>query len=145
MTLKEFIMVRIRLFFFLTTMILAAISIFGGIIAPDQEIKYYHLFSPIIISACCVLPTFATFYTNEPTPKQFIIRQLIEIVLIEAVVMFLVSVPEGTDVIMFRIILAAVVIIIYILAMLMMWLEKKMQANKLTEQLKQFQITHESQ
>ena len=36
MTLKKFIMVRIRLFFFLTTMILAAISIFGGIIAPDQ-------------------------------------------------------------------------------------------------------------
>ena len=145
MTLKEFILVRIRLFFFLTTMILAASSIFGGIIAPDQEIKYYHLLSPIIISACCVLPTFATFYTKEPTPKQFIIRQLIEIVLIEAVVMFLVSVPEGTDAIMFRMILAAIVIIIYILAMLMMWLEKKMQANKLTEQLKQFQMTHESQ
>ena len=145
MTLKEFILVRIRLFFFLTTMILAASSILGGIIAPDQEIKYYHLFSPIIISACCVLPTFATFYTKEPTPKQFIIRQLIEIVLIEAVVMFLVSVPKGADALGFRIILGAVVIVIYLLAMVMMWLEKKMQANKLTEQLKQFQMTHESQ
>ena len=143
MTIKEFIISRIRLFFFLTTMILAASSILGGVIAPDQEIKYYHLLSPIIIAACCVLPTCATFYTKEPTPGQFIIRQIIEIALIEAVVVFLVSVPEGADAVWFRIVLGAVVIMIYLLAMVMMWLEKKLQSKKLTQQLRQFQMIHE--
>ncbi len=143
MTIKEFVLSRVRLFFFLTTVILAASSIFGGIIAPEQEIKYYHLLSPIIIAACCVLPTCATFYKKEPTPRQFVIRQIIEIILIEAVVMFLVSAPEGADKTLFYIALAVVVIVIYLLAMVMMWLEKKLQSKKLTEQLKQFQTMHE--
>ena len=139
MTFKEFVLSRMRLFFFLTTMILAASSIFGGMIAPDQEIKYYHLFSPIIIAACCVLPTCVTFYKKEPTVGQYIIRQIIEIILIEAVVLFLVSVPEGVDKILFYVVLGAVILVIYLLAMVMMWLEKYLESKKLTEQLINFQ------
>ena len=144
MTLKEFAIVRIRLFFLLTTMILAATAILGGMIAPEQAIKPRHLLSPIIIAACCVLPTCVTFYRKEPTPLQYIIRQIIEIILIEAVVIFLVAVPEGADPLLFRIILGSVVIIIYLLAMVMMWLEKKLESMKLTEQLKQFQMINNS-
>ena len=57
--------------------------------------------------------------------------------------MFLVSAPEGADKTLFYIALAVVVIVIYLLAMVMMWLEKKLQSKKLTEQLKQFQTMHE--
>ncbi len=123
-------------------MILAASSVLGGMIAPNQEIKYYHLFSPIIIAACCVLPTCVTFYRKEPTVGQYIIRQIIEIALIEAVVMFLVSVPEGANHILFHLILGAVIIVIYLLAMVMMWLEKKLQSKNLTEQLIKFQMKY---
>ena len=139
MKLKEFIIVRIRLFFLLTTMILAATAILGGMIAPEQEIKPRHLLSPIIIAACCVLPTCVTFYRKEPTPIQYIIRQIIEIILIEAVVLFLVSVPEGVDKILFYVVLGAVILVIYLLAMVMMWLEKYLEYKKLTEQLINFQ------
>ena len=143
MTIKEFIISRVQIFFFLVTLILTATVVLGAIYQPDKELRYYHLLSPVILAACCVLPTCATFYTKEPTPGQFIIRQIIEIALIEAVVVFLVSVPEGADAVWFRIVLGAVVIMIYLLAMVMMWLEKKLQSKKLTQQLRQFQMIHE--
>ena len=39
----------------------------------------------------------------------------------------------------YNLILGAVIIVIYLLAMVMMWLEKKLQSKNLTEQLIKFQ------
>ncbi len=64
---------------------------------------------------------------------------LIGIALIGAIVILLVSVPEGIDSLLFRIILGAVIIIIYLSAMVMMWIEKKLESKKRTEQLQKFQ------
>ena len=88
MTIKEFIISRVQIFFFLVTLILTATVVLGAIYQPDKELRYYHLLSPVILAACCVLPTCVTYFKKEPTPAQFIIRQIIELALIEAVVMF---------------------------------------------------------
>ena len=141
MTFKEFIISRVRLFFFLTTMILAATAVLGGFLAPEQQLMYYNLYSPIIIAALCVLPTCVTYFKKEPTVRQYIIRDLLELALIEAVVLFLVSPPKqysGSKVV-FYIILGTAVMVIYLIAMLMMWLQKKLESEKLTEQLRQLQ------
>lgn len=139
MTFKEFIISRVQIFFTLVTLILTATVILGAIYQPEKELRYYHLLSPVIIAACCVLPTCVTYFKKEPTPAQFIIRQLIELALIEAVVMFLISAPEGIEKPLFYVVLGAVVAIIYILTMVMMWLQKYKQSKKLTEQLKKLQ------
>ena len=112
MTFREFVISRVRLFFFLTTMILAASSVLGGMIAPEQEIKYYHLISPIILAACCVLPSCVGFNKKEPTVGQFIIVQIVRLALTEGIVMLLVSVPEGVDKTVFYISLGAIIIVI---------------------------------
>ena len=67
------------------------------------------------------------------------ICQIIELALIEAVVMFLIPAPEGISKPVFYIVLGAVIAVIYILTMVMMWLQKVQQSKKLTEQLKNFQ------
>ena len=142
MTLKEFILSRVQVFFVLVTLILFGSAILGGIYAPEQELHYHHLFSPIIIAAACILPTCVTYYKKEPTPVQYIIRQIIELILIEAVVMFLVQAPpkySGNE-IRFYLILGIMIIIIYVFVEVMTWLQKSRQAKQLTQQLQVFLV-----
>ncbi len=139
MTIKEFILSRIQLFFLLVTLILVASAILGAIYDPDKELRFYHLFSPVILAACCVLPTCATYFKKEPTVKQYIFRQMIELALIEAVVMMLITPPAEIEKWLFYIVLGVVIAVIYLLAMVMMWLQKVQQSKRLTEQLKVLQ------
>lgn len=141
MTLKEFILSRVQVFFVLVTLILFGSAVYGGIYAPQQELHYYHLFSPIIIAAACILPTCVTYFKKEPTPLQYIIRQIIELILIEVIVMFLVSPPpkySGSE-IKFYVGIGIMILIIYMIIEVVSWLKKYNQAIKLTEQLKTFQ------
>lgn len=141
MTFKEFILSQIQLFFFLVTLILTASAVIGGIVAPEQELRYYHLFSPIIIAGLCILPGCLTYSKKEPTVWQYIFRFILEISLIEGIVMFLVSPPSdlGISKNLFYIILGGTVLVIYLLSMLMIWYQKYSQSQKLTQQLKKFQ------
>ena len=141
MTIKEFIISRLQLFFFLVTLILIASAVIGGVIAPEQELHYYHLFSPVIIAGLCVLPTFVTYFGKEPCLRQYVLRQVIELVLVEGVVMFLISPPSSFEgnAAGFYLMLGAVIFVIYVLAELMMWYGKYRQSNKLTSQLKKLQ------
>ena len=132
MTIKEFIISRVQIFFTLVTLILTATVILGAIYQPDKELRYYHLLSPVILAACCVLPTCVTYFKKEPTAGQYIIRQIIELALIEAVVMFLISAPEGIAKPLFYVVLGAVIAVIY-------GLQKVQQSKKLTEQLHNLQ------
>ena len=122
MTIKEFIISRVQIFFTLVTLILTATVILGAIYQP-----------------CCVLPTCVTYFKKEPTAGQYIIRQIIELALIEAVVMLIISAPEGIAKPMFYLVLGTIIAVIYVLTMVMMWLQKVQQSKKLTEQLKNFQ------
>ena len=130
-----------QLFFLLVTLILTATIILGSIYEPDRELHYYSLLSPIIIAACCVLPTCVTYFRKEPTVKQFVIRQIIELVLIEAVVMLMITPPDDMDKLLFYIVLGAVIVVIYALAMIFFWLQKYVQSKMLTEQLKALQAS----
>ncbi len=144
MTFKEFFLSRMQVFFFLVTMILLASVILGSVFAPQQELRYYHLLSPVIIAALCVLPTMVTFSKKEPSLLRFLITHLIELVLIEGVVMIMIAPPEDIEKITFYIILGTVILVIYVLVELMMWFQKVQQSKKLTEQLKLLQQSEES-
>ena len=141
MTLKEFILSRVQVFFVLVTLILFGSAVYGEVYLPEQELHYYHLFSPIIIAGACILPTCVTYFKKEPTPFQYIIRQIIELILIEAVVMFIVSTPpkySGNE-IDFYVHLGIMIAVIYIIIDVVSWYKKYRQALKLTTQLKVFQ------
>lgn len=143
MTLKEFVLSRVQMFFVLVTLILLGSAVYGKIFAPEQELFYYHLFSPIIIAGACILPTCVTYFKKEPTPRQYIIRQIVELLLIELVVMLLVSPPpkyNGSE-LKFYLSIGIMVGIIFIVILLLFMYIKYIQAVKLTEQLKILQAT----
>ena len=115
MTIKEFLISRVQLFFLLTTLILAASAIIGAVIAPAEELHYYQLFGPMAFAGLCVLPTCVSFFRKEPTLGQFIIRKAIELVLIECIILFIISPPDDDSIpaLLFYVILGAVVLVIY--------------------------------
>lgn len=113
--------------------------IIGVIYVPDQSIKYSQLAGPFIVAAFCILPTFITYFKKEPTLKQYIIRHIIQLATIEMMVLFMIEPPNNTNQILFRVIIGAVVFIIYVIVKLTMWLQKYQQSIHLTEQLKKLQ------
>lgn len=113
--------------------------IIGVIYVPDQSIKYSQLAGPFIVVAFCILPTFITYFKKEPTLKQYIIRHIIQLATIEMMVLFMIEPPNNTNQILFRVIIGAVVFIIYVIVKLTMWLQKYQQSIHLTEQLKKLQ------
>lgn len=143
MTIKEFLISRVQLFFLLTTLILAASAVIGAVIAPEEELHYYQLFGPMAFAGLCVLPTCVSFFRKEPTLGQFIFRKAIELILIECIILFIISPLDDGSIpaLLFYVILGAVVLVIYILALLIMWLQKYRQSKKLTDQLKNLQTS----
>lgn len=136
MTIKEFLISRIQLYFLLVTLIFAASMIIGMIFTPGQELYYYQLIGPFFLAALCVLPTFITYSRKEPTVRQVVLRNIIRLILIEGIVLTQIQPPEQENQVLFRILLAAAVLIVYLLASLMMWLRRVRQSGMMTEQLK---------
>ena len=68
-----------------------------------------------------------------------LLRLVLELTMIEAIVMFLITPPETSDRLTFYITLGIAIFIIYVLAEIMMWFQKYQQSKKLTIQLKRLQ------
>ena len=139
MTIKEFLLKRLQLFFFLSVMILIAQAVIGTIIEPGEtlHIRYIDLLSPLYIAALCILPTVVTYSRKKLTLKQMLVRLAIQLVLIEGV-MFVIAFTSDTidtsrpDVIA---LIAGAVFVIYVFGVLMMWLSQLHESKKMTEQL----------
>ena len=139
MTVKEFLISRVRLFFFLSVLILIAQSIIGTIASPGTSlhIRYLDLLSPLEIAALCILPTVVTFSRKRLSAKQMLLRHVLQLVLIESVMMVIVftspAIDSGRPGIV--LLIAAAALVIYALAILITWLDQASQSRKMTEQL----------
>lgn len=139
MTYKRFLLLHLQLYCVLVTLIFAASLIVGVIFIPEQELRYSQLVGPFITAALCVLPTFVTYFKKEPTLPEYIIRHIIQLALIEAVVLWMISPPKGVDNTLFYLMIGVIVLVIYVLAKLAVWLQKSRESKMLTEQLKELQ------
>ena len=136
MTLKEFVLRRIQLFFFLSVLILIAQAIIGTIVEPGETLhgRYTDLLTPLWIAALCILPTVVTYSRKKLTLKQMLIRHAIQLVLIEGV-MFVIAFANGLIDPNVMIMIAVAVFAIYCLSILMIWLGQLRESKKMTEQL----------
>ena len=135
MSFKSFLLSRIQIYFLLAALIFAVSMIMGMIFAPDEKIYYYQLAGPFILSGLCILPTFVSYYKKEPTLKQYIIRNIIQLIMIDGIVIWMTKAPEDADPVLFYILISSAVVVIYFLVLLMCWLQKYRQSKKLTQQL----------
>ena len=149
MTVKEFIISRIRLFFFLTVMILIAQSIVGAIAEPgvSLHIRYVDLLSPLHIAGLCTLPTVVTFSRKKLSLKGMLIRHAIQLVLIEGVMMLIAFTSAAIDTSRPAVLLliGGAVFVIYVLAVAVMWLGQVSESKKMTAQLHSLQQNAEKE
>ena len=143
MTVKEFIISRIKLLFFLTVMILVAQSIIGTIAEPGTalHIRYIDLLSPLEMAALCTLPTLVSFSRKKLTMKQVLIRHAIQLVLIEGVMMLTAFHSSSIDSNRPEVLLliAGATFVIYVAAVFIIWLDQLSVSRKMTMELHELQ------
>ena len=123
MTLREFIIKRVQIFFFLVTMILIAQVIIGNAIAPEQVLHYSDLTSTLIMAGLCMLPSVVTYSKKELSLRQLFIRQAIQLVLIEGIMLTMatIGIDNNPQKPFSLFLIGAVTLVIYVLTILAMW------------------------
>ena len=141
MSFKDFLVSRFQLFFFLVTMILLTQVVMGNIIEPERTLYYKDFIGTFLMAGLCVLPTFITYSKKEPTFKQAMIKQAVQLVLVEGIMLFLSinGIEDSTEKTISVIMICVVTAVIYALAFLFMWYRQYRESQKLTELLKNLQ------
>ena len=144
MSFKQFFIEKLSLFFMLTTLITIAIFVIGSAFDADARFGYAAMMTPLRYAACCVLPTFVTYSRRELKKKELIARMALELVLIEAVMLFFAftSPVIDTNRISVVLVIAGSVLIIYTMARLFSWLRESAEARVLNEDLQRFRQLH---
>ena len=141
MTLKEFLMKKVQLFFFLVTMILLAQVILGNALEPERVLYYKDFSGTFTMAFLCMLPTVVSYSKKELTLKQTLVRHAIQLVMIEGV-MFALAVSglgETPDKALKIVLICLSVAVIYALAILMMWYRQHLESKNLNKLLKNMQ------
>ena len=144
MNLKQFLIRKLMLFFMLTTLITVAMTILGSAFDPEARFGYDALISPLIYAGCCVLPSLVTWSKREPKLRELILREALQFLLTEAVVLALAFYSRLIDMSRPALVLglAGSVLVIYLLVFLFSWLANSVEARKTNEELLEFQKLH---
>lgn len=142
---KEFVNDIIYTYFMLVTMILGVMMILGIQFMPDARFGYEAFGMPLEYAAWGTLPNFVMYTKKELLLKQFLIRKLIQLVLVEIIVIK-VAIPaqvfeEGKIEVVVA--LAIGILAVYVLTHLIEWFQNYAMARRMTEELLVFQRNHE--
>ena len=144
MSFKQFFVEKLSLFFMLTTLITIAIFVVGSAYDAEARFGYDAMLTPLRYAACCVLPTFATYSRRELKRKELIARMALELILIEAVMLFFAFTSPAIDTTRISVVLVITgsVLIIYVMARLFSWLRESAEAKVMNEDLLRFRQLH---
>lgn len=144
MSFKQFFVEKLSLFFMLTTLITIAIFVVGSVFDAEAHFGYDAMLTPLRYAACCVLPTFATYSRRELKKKELIARMALELILIEAVMLFFAFTSPAIDTTRISVVLVITgsVLIIYVMARLFSWLRESAEAKVMNEDLLRFRQLH---
>ena len=146
MDLRQFLLRKLMLFFILSTLITVAVFILGSVFDPGARFGYDALLSPLFYAGCCVIPSLVTYSRKELKPRAWILREVLQFVLTEAVVLAVAFRSSVIDTSQPPVVLgiAGSVFVIYLLVFLISWLANSSQAKQVNEELRRFQQLHGS-
>ena len=146
MDLRQFLLRKLMLFFILSTLITVAVFIRGSVFDPGARFGYDALLSPLYYAGCCVIPSLVTYSRKELKPRAWILREVLQFVLTEAVVLAVAFRSSVIDTSQPPVVLgiAGSVFVIYLLVFLISWLANSSQAKQVNEELRRFQQLHGS-
>lgn len=144
MSRREFFKVALMHFFIIVTLINVVMAVLGMIFRPDERLGYDAFLAPLIYAACSMIPVLLTYSKRELTVKQMIIRQVLNLLAIEAIMMGIGL--SGSNV--FReqpllvVSLALSVFIIFVLVLVISWILDLGQAKQMNIDLENYQKRH---
>lgn len=144
MSLKQFLLRKLMLFFTLTTLITVAIYILGVHFDPEARFGYDSLLSPLIYAGCCVAPSLVTWSKRELKPGELLLRELLQFLLTEAVVLGLAFRSRMIDTSQPAVLMgiAGSVLVIYLLVFLISWAVNSAEALETDRELQKFRRLH---
>ena len=141
MSLKQFLVKKLNLFFMLTALITVAVWLLGSLFDGEARFGYDAFLSPLLYAGCCVLPSLVTFSKRELKPREWILREALQFLLTEAVMLFLAFRSPAIDTSQPAVVLAIAgsVLVIYLLVFFLLWLTNSLEAKKVNDELQRFQ------
>ena len=145
MEFKRFLVNKLILFFMLSTLIAAAVSLVGSAFDSGARLGYGALLVPLKYAALCLLPTLVTWSRRELSARETLLRKALTLVLLEAEILFIAFTSPAIDTDSVRVVLAVAgsVLVIFALANLFLWLKDSAEARKMSRDLAAFQRLHE--
>ena len=144
MNLRQFLLRKLMLFFMLSTLITIAIYILGTSFDPAARFGYTAFLSPLIYAGACVIPSLVTWSKRELKPRELLLRELLQFLLTEAVVLGLAFRSDVIDTSRPAVVLgiAGSVLVIYLLVFLISWAANSAEAREADRELQEFQRLH---
>ena len=144
MNLKQFLIRKLMLFFALSTLITVAVYILGVLSDPEARFGYDGFLSPLIYAGACVLPRLVTWSKRELKPREMLLREMMQFLLTEAVVLGLAFRSRVIDTSRSEVVLgiAGSVLVIYLLVFLISWAANSAEARETDRELQEFQRLH---
>ncbi|MGN0682045.1 MAG: hypothetical protein ACI4JY_00090 [Oscillospiraceae bacterium] len=141
MSFKEHLKSALKMYFIIVTLINAAIYILGKTFRPDDRFGYEVLLSPLIYAAISLVPMLCMYSKKELTLKQYIFREVLQLIAIEVI---LIGLGLGTECLApenlaLTASFALSVLVIFVLVLLISWLLDLHAAKQINSDLKTFQ------
>ena len=147
MEFKKFLIEKLTLFFMMSTLITAAVSLIGSAYDKDALFGYDALLSPLRYAALCILPTFVTWSRHELSLGELLLRKALMLVLLEGVMLYIAFTSPVIDTDRIRVVLTLMgsVLIIFLLVNLFLWLRDSAEAVRMNQDLENYRRLHEKE
>ncbi|MCI7766985.1 MAG: hypothetical protein MSJ26_03260 [Oscillospiraceae bacterium] len=141
MSFKEHLRSVLSSYFIIATLINAATFVLGELFRPEERFGYDAFLSPLIYAAIALIPMLCMYSKKELTMKQFVFRELLQLVSIEVILIgFGLGAqclnPENLPL---TASFALSILVIFVLVHLFSWLLDIKLAKQLNSDLKIFQ------
>lgn len=133
---KSFLVSMMTLYFTLVTLITVAILILGMWMEPEMEFGYGAFALPLIYAACGTLPSVVMISRHELSVKEFVLRKAVQLILIEVLVLWVFGSGINSHI---GQLLAICVLVIFLCAHGISWLQDCYAAGKMTADLVRLQ------
>ena len=143
---KENIKDNLMNFFIIVTLVNIVIFICGSIFAPDQEITYSAFLVPILDGPLGIIPGIVMYSKRELTVKQMIVREVIQLLSIELIILLFTFGISGFNLENLALIIAEMVSIavVFVIVIVIRYFFDKRSAKIMTSNLKDFQKSFSS-
>ena len=138
---KEFILDLFRTFFTVVTLINIVMFFIGMRTQPDARFGYEAFAVPLIYGFAGTLPNVVMYSRRELKVGELVVRKVLQLILIEAAVLFVAFYnPDEKSFKTENIAtVAGCILIVYVVSVLLDWLQNYLEAKRMTEELLKFQ------